>query len=500
MSKCYICDEELNTNSKSLEHIVLNGLGGHLKSNKILCEKHNNMYSKFDDELCNDLLFFTNILNPKRDRDENPQAYFKDENNNIVIRKANGDFFTKPKVTVNNSQNGGLEITINVFYSDTQGGQEYLSEKIQNIIKTSTKKLNIPEQRIIEEVTKIQNIIANEQTQQKRPKLFFECQFNKKGNIFISILKMVLGFYFYNNYSESYILPILESYKNADKKSSKLYINNNSNYYYPKNFYKEDSIYHTLVIIGNKENKLLYALVSLYGVLNTFILLNSDYIGENIYASYCYDLRNNKEVPFNNKLILDKKNVDNILIPKFQKEEINHALNNFMEFFASKTFNVEEFSKNVDKTFKEVYKEQKIFSKAEYKKWLNDAFYNLCKKDNECKTLKDIDIENWFKLIYSTYDYRKYMYPYYFNFLSDRILDCVYKIIFEQNKKLKNRDLFYRTLKNMLFSIKSNNTEINLLIKRDELKIKRALKAFCFNTHNEIYTKFFKKNLKYIQL
>lgn len=493
MSKCYICNEELDKNNKSVEHILLNGLGGHLKTDRILCEKHNNMYSKYDDELCDDLLFFTNILNPKRDRDENPQANFRDDDNNIVIRKANGDFYTKPKVTVNKKQNGGLEVTINVFYSDTQGGQEYLNEKIENIIRTSTKKLNLSEERIGEEIDKIQNFIANKPSQQKHPKLYFECQFNKKGNIFISLLKMVLGFYFYNNYSENYILPILEAYKNADKKNNKILINNNSNYYYPKNFYKEDNIYHTLVIIGNKKNKLLYAFVSLYGVLNTFILLNQDYNGEDLYASYCYDLRNNKEVEFNNRIILEKNDIENILLPNFQKEEINHALNNFMEFFVSKTFNIENFSKNVDKIFKDVYKESKIFSKTEYKEWLNNTFQHLCKSDEQCKTLKDVDIENLFKLIYSVYDYKKYMYPYYFNFLSDRILDCVTLIITDDNKKLKNRESFYRALKNKLFSIKSDNSAINLLIKQDELKIKNALKAFTANIYNEIYKIFYKK-------
>jgi len=493
MPKCYICDKDLDKNNKSLEHILLNGLGGHLKSDKILCEKHNNMYSKFDDELCDDLLFFTNILNPKRDRDENPQVNLKDENNNIVIRKANGDFYTKPKVTVNKKQNGRLEITINAFYSNTQGGQEYLNGKIKNIIKTSTKKLNLSEKRISEEVDKIQNIITNKPSQQKHPKLYFECQFNKKGNIFISILKMVLGYYFYNNYDKSYILSVLDPYKNADKKSSKIFINKNSNYYYPKNFYKEDSIYHTLVIIGDKKNKLLYSLVSLYGVLNTFMLLNSDYNGDDLYSSYCYDLRNNKEIEFNNKMILEKNDIDSILAPKFQKEEINHALNNFMEFFVSNTFNIEEFSKNVDNVFNEVYKEQKIFSKAEYKKWLNDAFHSLCKNNNEFKTLKDNDIENLFNLIYSVYDYKKYIYPYYFNFLSNRILDCVASIITDDNKKLKNKESFYRTLKNKLFLIKSNNATINLFIKTDELKIKKALWAFTSNIYNEIYEIFYKK-------
>ena len=39
---CYICDEELTDTNNSDEHIILNAIGGHLHSNKLLCKRCNN--------------------------------------------------------------------------------------------------------------------------------------------------------------------------------------------------------------------------------------------------------------------------------------------------------------------------------------------------------------------------------------------------------------------------------------------------------------------------
>ena len=40
---CYICDEELTDTNNSDEHIILNAIGGHLHSNKLLCKRCNKM-------------------------------------------------------------------------------------------------------------------------------------------------------------------------------------------------------------------------------------------------------------------------------------------------------------------------------------------------------------------------------------------------------------------------------------------------------------------------
>ena len=37
--KCYICGKPLEGDNASLEHIVLNGIGGKLRSRTLLCKK-----------------------------------------------------------------------------------------------------------------------------------------------------------------------------------------------------------------------------------------------------------------------------------------------------------------------------------------------------------------------------------------------------------------------------------------------------------------------------
>ncbi|MGF1718381.1 HNH endonuclease, partial [Photobacterium chitinilyticum] len=42
MSYCYLCGHAIKLEDKSDEHIIPNALGGRLKSDRVLCEKHNN--------------------------------------------------------------------------------------------------------------------------------------------------------------------------------------------------------------------------------------------------------------------------------------------------------------------------------------------------------------------------------------------------------------------------------------------------------------------------
>ena len=66
MPKCFYCGVELDKTNRSLEHIIPNGIAGKLSSYNLLCAKHNNKFSKIDNDLCLNLTLFTNTLNPKR--------------------------------------------------------------------------------------------------------------------------------------------------------------------------------------------------------------------------------------------------------------------------------------------------------------------------------------------------------------------------------------------------------------------------------------------------
>ena len=52
MSKCYLCGMLLSESNRSLEHIIPNAIGGHLKSKDLICKNCNsNTGQKIDAEI-----------------------------------------------------------------------------------------------------------------------------------------------------------------------------------------------------------------------------------------------------------------------------------------------------------------------------------------------------------------------------------------------------------------------------------------------------------------
>lgn len=69
MEKCFMCGLELTESNKTTEHILLNAIGGTLKSDKLICEKCNSLFGeKMDKSLFQQLHPFALLLNISRDR------------------------------------------------------------------------------------------------------------------------------------------------------------------------------------------------------------------------------------------------------------------------------------------------------------------------------------------------------------------------------------------------------------------------------------------------
>lgn len=71
--KCYVCDKEITSENETEEHILLNAIGGKLKSKKLICKGCNSdLGNKIDNSLARQLNPIANLLDIKRDRG-NPQ-------------------------------------------------------------------------------------------------------------------------------------------------------------------------------------------------------------------------------------------------------------------------------------------------------------------------------------------------------------------------------------------------------------------------------------------
>lgn len=84
--KCYACTAKLTDLNRSNEHILPNGIGGRLKSPRLLCKTCNNKFGKkYEAEFVEQLRIFAARLPIKRQRGENRKLLTKDQNTGYDI-------------------------------------------------------------------------------------------------------------------------------------------------------------------------------------------------------------------------------------------------------------------------------------------------------------------------------------------------------------------------------------------------------------------------------
>lgn len=99
---CYLCGKELTDENKSDEHIILNAIGGHLHSYTLLCKECNSkLGEQADAKLAEDLSFFLDMLEIKKNRSNSHKQVMKDENGQEFVVHAAGAKYElrKPNVT-----------------------------------------------------------------------------------------------------------------------------------------------------------------------------------------------------------------------------------------------------------------------------------------------------------------------------------------------------------------------------------------------------------------
>lgn len=87
----WLCEAELTDDNQSKEHIIPNGIGGRLKSNKLLCKTCNTrMGDSSDASLCDDLRFYVEMfqINCERNKDLKGIVMTDTEGDEIIVREA----------------------------------------------------------------------------------------------------------------------------------------------------------------------------------------------------------------------------------------------------------------------------------------------------------------------------------------------------------------------------------------------------------------------------
>jgi hypothetical protein len=281
MRICYICNDEINTQNQSKEHIIPNSIGGRLKSYDLICRKCNSDFgAKSDAELARQLNFICNVLNIKREQGE-PQPI-------IVENKKTGEKF---KVT----SDGHYQLKDPIVTQEVKGEQININIKARtikeakNILKSLKKKH--PKLNVDELLKKAINI-------EKEFNEPIEAELIVGGKtIFQSILKTALNYYIYRTKNNKAVKEAIEHLKKCDLKIVEPIIPENSLY-----DVEESKIYHSIFIYGNQKEKKLYAIIEYFNVYHYIVKLSDEYCDDDISLLYVYDTISNIEIPKKIKL------------------------------------------------------------------------------------------------------------------------------------------------------------------------------------------------------
>jgi len=268
--KCYVCNQVLTPSNSTSEHIILNALGGRLKSKTLICKKCNSEFGdKIDSELAKQYEFFANYLNINRDRKKiknlkltkDGKVYYRDPSGKITLepqvqkQKVSSTEYTF-KIVVNNSKEATKHIeNFKKKYTKVDISNDYKAtvEYVDGLLYTSVLGYNLA---------------------------------------FRSICKTAVNYYLHCNGDPKYInhlIPYL-------KEETELFVVNfcySSNIEVLKN---KDEVSHTLYLNGDPSEGILFVYVEFFNATKFLVLLNDHYTDAKINYIYSYDLLENQEI------------------------------------------------------------------------------------------------------------------------------------------------------------------------------------------------------------
>lgn len=466
MAKCFICGKELDEKTRP-EHIIPNGIGGKLKSKKILCNQHNNEFSKLDELVCNDLMIQTNMLNPNRDHGKNPDVICELSDGSKVKMKPTGEYYAqKPIIKIEEDKNKNIQFHFSTFYSKNSTHKEIAKQQFKNALEGYCNKCGFPKDFIQSKLNEFDITFEKSIATNFSNTLFLQSQFNKSGNLFLGISKIALDYYFYNNLPQRNVGIFLNKFMVEDIE----FINSNSNYYYDEDLLLPNSIYHLLILKGDKNNKLLYCIISLYGVLNCIVFLNKNYEGEDILKTYSYDLLNQKEITLNKNPQITQSMLENILKTKRIFEETKKAHELFMSFFEygsakKRKEDCIEFATNIQNEIENMNTLPLIYSNREFQEVFEEIFYRNINKNETLGQLTDREKQNIFQdLSLQQNAYECYLQSCFPHFIINKLYQLIEIILTNDIQLCENENSFIKYLSDSISSVKTGNDYINCLI------------------------------------
>ncbi|NBG66208.1 HNH endonuclease [Acidiluteibacter ferrifornacis] len=284
-NKCFVCplrnqseecEHSFEDGKGSEEHILLQSLGGKLKSKRLLCDKSNKEFGKkYDLEVSDQLKLIKDIMGINT-RTKIKSIDLVDLEGRLRPIKA-GSY--KPMHTIDLVKDNGI-ITLS-FKND-----EEFDKKRKELINSGKYKEERP---VIE--SKFLRQFSNKYSEGE----YLTFQINK--DYLLHFLKVAIEFYLYCGYP---IHNIEGSIRNLEKEIVTDGKNPRVFEYHPEHDVyvpKGNEISHLIHLRVDGKKHLIYCMIEYFNFTRTIVILNDNYNGDiNEFKNYCYDLQNKKQL------------------------------------------------------------------------------------------------------------------------------------------------------------------------------------------------------------
>ncbi len=288
MNKCYICSCELSDKNKYTEHIIINAIGGRLKSKNIICKNcYNKIGDKMDASLAKELNSLTNYLNITRDRGEPEDIALKEKGSDLTYY-ISPDGKQKLAPNAPEIQIEGDKGVIKGHFNDKKELKKFLetikSRKLPTLdIEDALEKSEVKSRFVDYEGFRI--TVGGEEN-------------------FKSILKTAINYFIYKGYSNQYINHLIPILLNGGAEKFVYFFDNDSD---------TSVTAHRIFLKGESKEKVLFAVVEFFSIFSFIVLLNDNYEGIDFEEKYSYNLEEYVENSNNINLSISSLDIKKII-------------------------------------------------------------------------------------------------------------------------------------------------------------------------------------------
>jgi hypothetical protein len=307
MAQCYICEIEIQSENRYKEHILLNSLGGKLKSEYLLCQKCAPCFDTIDAALAKQLNFIGLLLNIKRDRGTNPpiKAIITDTGEEICIGAGGKPVPIKP-VIKDSIVDGVFNLSISAR------DRRQMREVLQGLKR---KYSWIDVEHMLGEAVSQGSYMTSPVYRQ-------ETVGGKEA--FRAICKMAIGFYLHQDGKRDTIAHLIPYIKDGQNCNCVwfFYPNDSTTALNEENL----TVFHTLYVKGDPSEGILFAHIDFFSTFKFLVLLSDHYDDRPFQSTYTFDLIKGEIVPQEMKIAITRQKLLELLEQQPNSmQEINRA-------------------------------------------------------------------------------------------------------------------------------------------------------------------------------